>query len=100
VLLTRLVGTQLTFRKSNLEFPPFGRTLLNRISRAALEREVSLDVPDRLRYAVDIPTKGRIPVLSASRPRLFDCAVRARGLPSEGGALRPRRCPVCIAPET
>jgi iron complex outermembrane recepter protein len=50
-----LVGAQLTFRKSNLELSLFGRNLLNRISRTALERDVSLDVPDRLRYAVNTP---------------------------------------------
>jgi iron complex outermembrane recepter protein len=50
-----LVGAQLTFRRSNLEFSLFGRNLLNRISRTALERDVSLNVPDRLRYAVNTP---------------------------------------------
>jgi iron complex outermembrane receptor protein len=50
-----LVGAQLTFRKSNLELSLFGRNLLNQIARTALERDVSLDVPDRLRYAVNTP---------------------------------------------
>jgi iron complex outermembrane recepter protein len=50
-----LLGAQITFRKSNLELSFFGRNLLNRISRTALERDVSLDVPDRLRYAVNTP---------------------------------------------
>jgi iron complex outermembrane receptor protein len=50
-----LVGSHLTFRRSNLEFSLFGRNLLNRISRTALERDVSLNVPDRLRYAVNVP---------------------------------------------
>jgi iron complex outermembrane recepter protein len=50
-----LLGAQMTFRKSNLELSFFGRNLLNRISRTALERDVSLDVPDRLRYAVNTP---------------------------------------------
>jgi iron complex outermembrane receptor protein len=50
-----LLGAQLTFRNSNLELSLFGRNLLNRISRTALERDVSLDVPDRLRYAVNVP---------------------------------------------
>ncbi len=50
-----LLGAQLTLRKSNLGFSLFGRNLLNRISRTALERDVSLDVPDRLRYAVNVP---------------------------------------------
>jgi iron complex outermembrane receptor protein len=50
-----LVGAELTVRNSNLEFSLFGRNLLNRISRTALERDVSLDVPDRLRYAVNTP---------------------------------------------
>jgi iron complex outermembrane receptor protein len=50
-----LLGSQLTFRKSNLELSFFGRNLLNRISRTALERDVSLNVPDRLRYAVNVP---------------------------------------------
>ncbi len=50
-----LVGAQLTLRRSNLELSFFGRNLLDRISRTALERDVSLDVPDRLRYAVNIP---------------------------------------------
>ena len=50
-----LLGAQLTFRRSNLEFSLFGRNLLNRITRTALERDVSLDVPDRLRYAVNLP---------------------------------------------
>ena len=50
-----LVGAQLTLRKSNLELSLFGRNLLNQIARTALERDVSLDVPDRLRYAVNIP---------------------------------------------
>jgi iron complex outermembrane recepter protein len=50
-----LLGAQLTFRRSHLELSLFGRNLLNRISRTALERDVSLDVPDRLRYSVNIP---------------------------------------------
>jgi iron complex outermembrane receptor protein len=50
-----LLGGQLTFRQSNLELSLFGRNLLDRISRTALERDVSLDVPDRLRYAVNVP---------------------------------------------
>jgi outer membrane receptor protein involved in Fe transport len=50
-----LLGAQLIFRKSNLELSIFGRNLLNRISRTALEQDVSLDVPDRLRYAVNVP---------------------------------------------
>jgi iron complex outermembrane recepter protein len=50
-----LLGAQLTLRRSNLELSLFGRNLLNRISRTALERDVSLDVPDRLRYAVNVP---------------------------------------------
>ena len=50
-----LLGAQLTLRQSNLEFSLFGRNLLNRISRTALERDVSLNVPDRLRYAVNVP---------------------------------------------
>jgi iron complex outermembrane receptor protein len=50
-----LLGAQLTFRRSRLEFSLFGRNLLSRISRTALERDVSLDVPDRLRYAVNVP---------------------------------------------
>jgi iron complex outermembrane recepter protein len=50
-----LLGAQLTFHRSNLEVSLFGRNLLNRVSRTALERDVSLDVPDRLRYAVNIP---------------------------------------------
>jgi hypothetical protein len=50
-----LLGAQLTFRRSNLEFSLFGRNLLNRISRTALEQDVSLDVPNRLRYAVNVP---------------------------------------------
>jgi iron complex outermembrane recepter protein len=50
-----LVGAQLTLRQSNLELSLFGRNLLDRISRTALERDVSLDVPDRLRYAVNVP---------------------------------------------
>jgi iron complex outermembrane recepter protein len=50
-----LVGAQLTLRKSNLELSLFGRNLLNQIARTALERDVSLDVPDRLRYAVNTP---------------------------------------------
>jgi iron complex outermembrane recepter protein len=50
-----LVGAQLTFRHANLELSLFGRNLLDRISRTALERDVSLDVPDRLRYAVNVP---------------------------------------------
>jgi iron complex outermembrane recepter protein len=50
-----LLGSQLTLRRSNLELSLFGRNLLNRISRTALEHDVSLDVPDRLRYAVNVP---------------------------------------------
>jgi outer membrane receptor protein involved in Fe transport len=50
-----LLGAQVIFRKSNLECSLFGRNLMNRISRTALERDVSLDVPDRLRYAVNVP---------------------------------------------
>jgi iron complex outermembrane recepter protein len=50
-----LVGAQLTLRKSKLELSLFGRNLLNQIARTALERDVSLDVPDRLRYAVNTP---------------------------------------------
>jgi outer membrane receptor protein involved in Fe transport len=50
-----LVGAQLTFRKSNLELSLFGTNLLNQIARTALERDVSLSVPDRLRYAVNTP---------------------------------------------
>jgi iron complex outermembrane recepter protein len=50
-----LLGGQLTFRRSNLEVSLFGRNLLDRISRTALEHDVSLDVPDRLRYAVNVP---------------------------------------------
>jgi iron complex outermembrane receptor protein len=50
-----LLGAQLTFRHSNSELSLFGRNLLNRISRTALEQDVSLDVPDRLRYAVNVP---------------------------------------------
>jgi iron complex outermembrane recepter protein len=50
-----LVGAQLTLRKSNLELSLFGGNLLNRVSRTVLERDVSLDVPDRLRYAVNVP---------------------------------------------
>lgn len=50
-----LFGLQVAFKKSNLECSLFGRNLLNRISRTALERDVSLDVPDRLRYAVNAP---------------------------------------------
>jgi iron complex outermembrane receptor protein len=50
-----LLGAQLIFRKSNLQLSIFGRNLLNRISRTALEQDVSLDVPDRLRYAVNVP---------------------------------------------
>jgi iron complex outermembrane receptor protein len=50
-----LVGAQLTFGRSNFELSLFGRNLLNRITRTALERDVSLDVPDRLRYAVNVP---------------------------------------------
>ena len=50
-----LLGAQLTFRKSKFELSLFGRNLLNQIARTALERDVSLDVPDRLRYAVNTP---------------------------------------------
>ena len=50
-----LVGAQLTFRRSNFELSLFGRNLMNRISRTVLERDVSLDVPDRLRYAINVP---------------------------------------------
>ena len=50
-----LLGAQVTFRKSNVECSLFGRNLMNRVSRTALERDVSLDVPDRLRYAVNVP---------------------------------------------
>jgi iron complex outermembrane recepter protein len=50
-----LLGAQLTLRRSNLELSLFGRNLLDRISRTALERDVSLDVPARLRYAVNVP---------------------------------------------
>jgi len=50
-----LLGAQVTFRRSNLELSFFGRNLLDRISRTALERDVSLDIPDRLRYAVNVP---------------------------------------------
>jgi iron complex outermembrane recepter protein len=50
-----LLGGQLTLRRSNLECSLFGRNLLDRISRTALEHDVSLDVPDRLRYAVNVP---------------------------------------------
>jgi iron complex outermembrane recepter protein len=50
-----LLGAQLTLRRSNLEVSLFGRNILDRISRTALERDVSLEVPDRLRYAVNIP---------------------------------------------
>jgi iron complex outermembrane receptor protein len=50
-----LAGAQLTFRRSNLELSFFGRNLLDRIARTALERDLSLDVPNRLRYAVNVP---------------------------------------------
>jgi iron complex outermembrane recepter protein len=50
-----LLGAQLTLRRSNLELSLFGRNLLNRISRTALERDVSFGVPDRLRYAINVP---------------------------------------------
>jgi outer membrane receptor protein involved in Fe transport len=55
-----LLGAQLIFRRSKLEISLFGRNLLNRISRTALEQDVSLDVPDRLRYAVNVPRTGGI----------------------------------------
>jgi outer membrane receptor protein involved in Fe transport len=55
-----LLGAQLIFRRSKLEISFFGRNLLNRISRTALEQDVSLEVPDRLRYAVNVPRTGGI----------------------------------------
>lgn len=58
-----LLGGQLTFRRSNLEISLFGRNLLDRLSRTALERDVSLDVPDRLRYAVSVPRTVGLGVL-------------------------------------
>jgi iron complex outermembrane recepter protein len=51
----QLLGAQLTLRRSKLELSVFGRNLLDRISRTALERDVTFVVPDRLRYAVNTP---------------------------------------------
>lgn len=50
-----LLNGRLAFERAHLEVALFGRNLLNRIGRTALERDVSIDVPDRLRYSVNTP---------------------------------------------
>jgi iron complex outermembrane recepter protein len=50
-----LLGGRLSLQRSNLELALYGRNLLNRIALTALEQDVSLDVPNRLRYSVNTP---------------------------------------------
>ena len=50
-----LLGARLSFAHDNLEIALFAHNLLNDVERTALERDVSLDVPTRLRYSVNTP---------------------------------------------
>jgi outer membrane receptor protein involved in Fe transport len=50
-----LLDARLSFAREKLEMALFARNLLNDVERTALERDVSLDVPSRLRYTVNAP---------------------------------------------
>ena len=50
-----MLGARLSFVRANVEVALFAHNLLNDVERTALERDVSLDVPTRLRYSVNTP---------------------------------------------
>jgi outer membrane receptor protein involved in Fe transport len=50
-----MLNARLSFARDNLQLVLFGQNLLNNVERVSLERDVSLDVPDRLRYTVNRP---------------------------------------------
>ena len=50
-----MLGARFSLVRDNVEVALFARNLLNDVETTALERDVSLDVPTRLRYSVNTP---------------------------------------------